>query len=378
MRKRGSGLVLLGLLVGAAAAAAAPAADTSDHLPSTQSITYAYPTHEVRPAYPAWAEEHRAQGCVRLSFTIGTDGRPSKISVWSRYPSRARMYDQPSIKALRQWRFQPQVEHGVPVVSQADVEFKYSFDLHGNKRVTSSHPDSNIDKLQVVMDDTLSWICRQPAEHGIRIFTPNSRPPADVHEGFSGEAYTPLVLAPAPDLPKGRPGRVEIGFCVDPEGRVSDTTYKNPSLGDIARQALEQVKFPARQVGGKPVWTCGLVVTVSYLGRRHSSDGRIGEISDLTFQTLTGHVHQPKLMEEKPVSLSLRIPPGTKLPAVAKVELRFCIEKNGSVSEPKVIQADPPKLFDEAAIKTVESWHYAAISRRMCDVYNWVRFPLSE
>jgi TonB family protein len=53
------------------------------------------------------------------------------------------------------------------------------------------------------------------------------------------------------------------------------------------------------------------------------------------------------------------------------------IEKNGRASRAAVVKADPPKLFDQAALKTVAGWRFARPPQRMCDVYERVKSPLS-
>ncbi|MGH8274304.1 MAG: TonB family protein [Gammaproteobacteria bacterium] len=216
--------------------------------------------------------------------------------------------------------------------------------------------------------------------HGVAIAVRSVRAPvAGTVDKISEGKENPIAYVPLSFLRSGSPGRVKIRFCVGSDGRAHDTVVQDSSpegvYDEAARRALHEVKFSARKLKGKPVWTCGLVVPVSFL-RAGAEDDKSGKIGSMKFRALSGHPSKPKLEEEKPVKLSLHIPSGTKLPAVAKVEVRLCIEKDGSVSRAEVVKADPPKLFDQAAIETVENWRFARSGARMCDVYEWVRFPL--
>jgi protein TonB len=40
------------------------------------------------------------------------------------------------------------------------------------------------------------------------------------------------------------------------------------------------------------------------------------------------------------------------------VDLKFTVTKNGSVKDPSVIKADPPSVFNRAAIDAVKKWKY--------------------
>ena len=61
------------------------------------------PVHVVQPAYPLDALRNNVAGKVNLEFQIGDDGRVRNVRVLSAQP--AGLFEQASILALRQWRF---------------------------------------------------------------------------------------------------------------------------------------------------------------------------------------------------------------------------------------------------------------------------------
>lgn len=58
------------------------------------------------------------------------------------------------------------------------------------------------------------------------------------------------------------------------------------------------------------------------------------------------------------------------------VLLRFLVERDGSVSSIQVLQADPPGVFEENAVRAVERWRFRPGLRHGEPVRTWVRLPL--
>ncbi|WP_022663183.1 energy transducer TonB [Paucidesulfovibrio longus] len=58
------------------------------------------------------------------------------------------------------------------------------------------------------------------------------------------------------------------------------------------------------------------------------------------------------------------------------VLLRFLVERDGSVSRIQVLQADPPGVFEENAIRAVALWRFRPGLRHGEPVRTWVRLPL--
>jgi TonB family protein len=62
------------------------------------------PLNTVAPAYPAVARRDRIEGDVQVCFNVDRDGRPYRIAVRS---SSNRVFEKPSIRAIRASRYQP-------------------------------------------------------------------------------------------------------------------------------------------------------------------------------------------------------------------------------------------------------------------------------
>ncbi len=85
----------------------------------------AMPINRVEPRYPLNAQKRRIEGFVSLSFTIDKTGRPTDIEVVDADPKQ--VFDREAIRALRQWKYQPQIVDGKAVEQPGQtvkVEFK--------------------------------------------------------------------------------------------------------------------------------------------------------------------------------------------------------------------------------------------------------------
>lgn len=59
------------------------------------------------------------------------------------------------------------------------------------------------------------------------------------------------------------------------------------------------------------------------------------------------------------------------------VELRFLVERDGSVGEVRVISAAPEGLFENSAVRAVKSWRFTPGMYRGEPVRTWVRIPIA-
>jgi periplasmic protein TonB len=66
---------------------------------------------DVRPVYPALAQQARVQGTVVIECIISTDGRVEQVQVVSGHP----LLQPAALDAVRQWRYTPTLLGGVPV-----------------------------------------------------------------------------------------------------------------------------------------------------------------------------------------------------------------------------------------------------------------------
>jgi len=82
-----------------------------------------------RPPYPRIAKEQGWQGTVKLTLTIGPDGKVSsaKIHTSSGFP----ILDRIALEATDDWLFQPEKDGEFPVSTKVNVPVK--FNLHEKK-----------------------------------------------------------------------------------------------------------------------------------------------------------------------------------------------------------------------------------------------------
>ncbi|MDF2155786.1 energy transducer TonB [Vibrio sp. CAU 1672] len=95
-------------------------------LQGTMGNRQALPLYRVEPRYPAKALKRKVEGYVILQFTIDTAGRPKDIKVLDAKPKR--MFEREAMRALKQYKYQPKVEHGVSVEQQGQT-YKMEFNL---------------------------------------------------------------------------------------------------------------------------------------------------------------------------------------------------------------------------------------------------------
>ncbi|RQW63600.1 energy transducer TonB [Vibrio viridaestus] len=83
------------------------------------------PIYRVQPNYPSRALRRNIEGYVVVRFDIDENGRPFNIQVVESKPSR--MFDREAIRAVKRWKYQPNVENGTASVvtgQQTKVEFR--------------------------------------------------------------------------------------------------------------------------------------------------------------------------------------------------------------------------------------------------------------
>ena len=83
---------------------ASHAADDGRVTPTADGGSERMPLNTVAPAYPAAARRERIEGDVQVCFDVDRKGRPYRIAVRS---SSNRVFEKPSIRAIRASRYQP-------------------------------------------------------------------------------------------------------------------------------------------------------------------------------------------------------------------------------------------------------------------------------
>lgn len=80
-------------------------------------------TREVAPDYPTQAFINGTEGWVDVDFTISPEGEPENLRV--RDSSPRRVFDRAALDSVRQWRFAPITENGVPVARRATLRVRF-------------------------------------------------------------------------------------------------------------------------------------------------------------------------------------------------------------------------------------------------------------
>lgn len=86
--------------------------------PGVDGVTYPELIHQVQPRFPPIALQSRRSGVVVLDAVVLESGSVGVIQVVRAFPT-GYGFEQAAIEALRQWRYRPGTQNGVPV----DVSF---------------------------------------------------------------------------------------------------------------------------------------------------------------------------------------------------------------------------------------------------------------
>lgn len=86
----------------------------------------AAPLVRVEPRYPVEAARDGVSGWVRLSFTIDETGAVTDVVVLAAEP--ATMFNREAVRALRRWKYQPQLVDG-KAVKQQNMQVQLDFSL---------------------------------------------------------------------------------------------------------------------------------------------------------------------------------------------------------------------------------------------------------
>jgi TonB family protein len=95
-------------------AAAPPVAQSDAEAFDTAPVLETY----VEPDYPEYAKRNHIEGTVTLELVVSAKGRVESVRVLE---SSDRMFDEPAVKAAREFRFKPALKGGEPVRSVVTV-----------------------------------------------------------------------------------------------------------------------------------------------------------------------------------------------------------------------------------------------------------------
>ena len=162
------------------------------------------------------------------------------------------------------------------------------------------------------------------------------------------ESAQRVSIVQIPD-PRHKPltnGWVDVKFCIGKKGQVVDAAaYKASPPGLYNRAALAALaswKFTARRAyGSHYARTCGLTYHIRIVGQASLA-------------------HGPTVLDQRPTAIQaddLALS-GDSHPARGKVTMRFCVGKDGKVSDARAIQSHPAGIYDRAAVKILQVWSY--------------------
>jgi protein TonB len=81
--------------------------------------------HKVNPPYPREAMDNRIAGVVKVHVVIGVDGGVMQVE----YLSGPAIFVQPTLNAVRQWKYKPQTSNGQPVEVDTTVDVVFSLNI---------------------------------------------------------------------------------------------------------------------------------------------------------------------------------------------------------------------------------------------------------
>lgn len=350
-------------------------------MPAPGSGTALHPLKRFKPIYPPRAAGLGRSACLMVDFSVAPDGSVKNVRLLTAYPELEKLYRfgivEAAEDAVAHWRFRPVLEAGkpstVPHVGQEII-----FSMRGMPRPVG---------------DTLSWLCEGRAfpVRAIRILrspeVATSSPaieatsPAPLWISNAGDETSQFSVAVGQEasqfLELGRTATVNTDFCVDPRGRLADLVLAgaDATARSAALVAMNAVNWSApREVKGQRVWSCGLRVRVHLFA--HPKGTLLGMISRGHFQTLSGKPSQPRMISSPRFRLALHVPEGVHLPPMAKIEVRFCIDRDGRTSHREVTEAVPPNVFNREILTMVSGWHFPRRRHVMCDAYETLQFKI--
>ncbi len=321
---------------------------------STAPITRIIPIRRVPPTYPEKAQSRREQGCVNVRFRLDSHGRPTQLRVFSSQPRG--IFDQAAIRTMSQWRFRVTDEYGHPIPIRKNFLLGQIiiFQAYGTNGRTRS---------------LLNWICFQPPPRTLIVSPAPTATGARISIKKHG-AGIDVVQMPTQSNRALKNGWVDVDFCIDTRGQVSDATIEASSphglYDSVALDALKTWQFTVRR-NRRPVGTCELHYHIPVIGAASLA-------------------RSPVVINQRPTAIrtqDLALPEGKATPLDGKVTLQFCIDKDGSVSNARVISSRPGRIFAQAALRTLHVWQYWPRTvngkpQRTCNVQETVIFRLGH
>ena len=287
-----------------------------------------------------------------MIFRLDDQGHPTHLQVLASVPNN--VFNQTAIQTIAMWLFRVTDMQGhLTTAGSMLMDQVIQFSIYGATMRAKS---------------IINWICDQPPPQTLIVISTAATTGIRISE--NSNKWVDIVHMPNPHHTPLKNGWVNIGFCIDGKGRVTHTTIQNSSPKGLydkaAIAALKTWDFDARTMRGEPNNTCGLSYHIPVIGQTRLAQG-------------------PAAINQRPTAIQiwdLSLPKG-KVPPRGHVTLRLCIDKDGSVSDVRVIKLQSDDAFAQAAIKMLHVWQYWPRTvngkpQRTCNVQETVIFKLGH
>jgi len=183
--------------------------------------------YKKEPEYTEEARKARFQGTVTLQITVGTNGRTSNIRVLK---SLGLGLDEMALNAVKQWKFKPAMQNGIPVESNTTVQVTFQLSPDEERAVFLELKDA---PTAAPASSTSSSGTQQP----VVLY---KKEPVYTEEARNAKLQGTVVLATTIGT-DGRAGNIQV--------------LKSLGLGldEKAIEAVKQWKFRPAIQDGKPV-----------------------------------------------------------------------------------------------------------------------------
>jgi len=142
------------------------------------------PVYSPDPEYSDQARNQHVQGICVLRVLVGTDGVAHAIRVEKGLGAGL---DENAIAAVRKWRFDPALEKGKPIASEATVDVNFRFTVGGNDQELLSAAMPSVVEFPI---STRIELCPEPVT---RVYNPSVMPRVIVEKvAFEGSFQLPL------------------------------------------------------------------------------------------------------------------------------------------------------------------------------------------
>ena len=296
----------------------------------------------VQPVYPPLARQARIQGTVILSALINKSGDIADLQLVSGHP----MLAPAAIAAVRQWKYQPYLVNGEPVLVKTTIQVNFTLS-ESPAGTMASIPGTN-PRLRI----------REGTMRALRIQTIDPiYPPLALQTHVQGTVLLTVVVNSSGD--------------VDGVAQISG----HPTLVEAATEAVKQWKYKPYLLNGEAV---EVQSTVRLNFALSGDDDARGSVTDAPVEASTGGdvigVIAPAPAPGSPMPKRVRVSSGveqglllTKVqpeyPADAReariqgvVILQATIDNEGNIAQLELISGHP--MLAPAAIEAVKQWKY--------------------